>query len=359
MGFSKIKYMPYLNFYLENIDRKNNELHVLYWNRDMQKENVLEFLDCNFHEFRSFQNDDECQINKIKNFLKYRAFAKKIINSFVFDFIIVLHTFPGILISDILLKYFKGKYIYDYRDITYETFLPFKMLIGRIIAGAMVTVVSSKGFRKYLPQKYSNKIYTSHNILIDSLNHRNDKQKYGIKSDKIRVAFWGFIRHKEINIALINKLSNDERFELHYYGREQQIVLELKEYVKIINANNIFFHGEYKPEERYEFIKNTDIIHNLYYDTNMLLAMGNKYYDGIIFKIPQICMPKSFMSEVCEKYKVGISISPHDELFADKLENYIKSMQMNSFYENCDNALEHVLCEYQDGIKVIRSLTNS
>ena len=35
MGFGKIKFMPYLNIYLENIDREKNDVHLLYWNRDL------------------------------------------------------------------------------------------------------------------------------------------------------------------------------------------------------------------------------------------------------------------------------------------------------------------------------------
>ena len=45
----------------------------------------------------------------------------------------------------------------------------------------------------------------------------------------------------------------------------------------------MFFHGDYKPEDRYTFVRNTDLIHNIYKDGNMMLAMGNKYYDGLIF----------------------------------------------------------------------------
>ena len=61
----------------------------------------------------------------------------------------------------------------------------------------------------------------------------------------------------------------------------------------------MFFHGEYKPEDRYTFVRSTDLIHNIYKDRNMMLAMGNKYYDGLIFYIPQLCMKGSFMGEKC------------------------------------------------------------
>ena len=40
MGFSKIKYMPYINFYLGNIDVAANDVHLLYWNRDLMPEDT-------------------------------------------------------------------------------------------------------------------------------------------------------------------------------------------------------------------------------------------------------------------------------------------------------------------------------
>ena len=40
IGFGKIKFMPYMNFYLDNIDKNANEVHLLYWNRDLREEDT-------------------------------------------------------------------------------------------------------------------------------------------------------------------------------------------------------------------------------------------------------------------------------------------------------------------------------
>lgn len=355
IGFSKLKYMPYMHFYLDNINRDKNDIHILYWNRDLKDENITQFSDCTLHEFRVFQKDEIPIYKKVGSFLKYRKFASNIISKNNYDFIIVLHTLPGVLIFDTLLDY-KNNYLLDYRDSTYEEFKLFKYVIGKLVKRSASTFVSSDGFRKYLPK--IKKLYTSHNILLDSLSHQEDKELFGIKSDKIRIAFWGFIRHKEVNAALIERLANDERFELHYYGREQQIAFDLKNIAKNIEASNIYFHGEYKPEERYEFLKTTDIIHNIYKDMNMLLAMGNKFYDGIVFRIPQICMPESFMGEMCEKYGVGASLSPFDESFADDLADYYYSINHNQFKNSCRLLLSSILDEYSKGCDIIKSYVN-
>ena len=70
MGFSKIKYMPYMNFYLENIDSYRNEVHILYWNRDLQAEDTSFLKGITLHEFCCKQEDDVSRITKIGSFIR-------------------------------------------------------------------------------------------------------------------------------------------------------------------------------------------------------------------------------------------------------------------------------------------------
>lgn len=354
MGFAKIKYMPYMNFYLENIDPHKNEVHILYWNRDLQDEPVDKYAPYILHEFKCYQEDDVSKVSKVKNFARYRKYAKSIIEQERFDFIYVLHSLPGVLLADVLKKQYVEKYVFDYRDSTYEGFAPFKKIVGRLVENSAATFVSSDGFRKLLPAQYSYKIYTSHNLLLDSLSHREEKEKNGIISEKIRIAFWGIIRDEAINKVIIDRVSADQRFELHYYGREQQIALRLKAYAKRIGAENVLFHGEYKPEDRYIFVRNTDLIHNIYDDNNMMIAMGNKYYDGIIFKIPQLCMTGSFMGNLAEKNNIGFNCNPCDADFTQRIYQYYTNVNSSQFFEACDMELERVLNEYRSGRKIIQ-----
>lgn len=352
LGFTKMKFMPYINFYLPNIDIHNNDIHVIYWNRDLQEEDVSKYKELTLHEFRVYQEDDVAKLSKIKSFIKYRQFVKHVMEIYDFDKYIILHTLPGILLYDQFKKN-AGKFVLDYRDSTYEGFLPFKHMVGKLVEWSEATFVSSDAFRRYLPEEQSGKIYTSHNILEDSLSHQEDKENFGIPSDKVRLAFWGFIRHEEINRQIINVLANDDRFEVHYYGREQKVAVSLKEYVAELNANNIFFHGEYKPDDRYSFILQTDCIHNLYYDRNTMLAMGNKYYDGIIFRIPQVCMSGSFMGKMCNDHKVGIELDPYKKSFSNNLYDYIKSINITSFRNNCSSEVNRILQEQYNSIQII------
>lgn len=358
LGFSKIKYMPYINFYLNHIDKEQNDIHILYWNRDMQNEDLTPYHGCEFHEFRYYQEDDVAKVFKIKNFIRYRKFVKQVLRGESFDFIIALHTLATALVSDVLRKHYCGRYLFDYRDVTYESFLPFKNLIAQIVRHSLGTFISSNKFRNFLPPDCADKIYVSHNLLEDSLNHRTERIVSGKASDKIRIAFWGFIRPEKLNREMIRKFAADDRFELHYYGREQQSVQNLKKYTARIGAKNVFFHGEYQPEERYLFVRNTDLIHNIYDEPNMMSAMSNKYYDSIIFYIPLLSMKGSFMAENAEKARIGFSVNPWETDFTDKLYKSYQHFDRKEFEKNCDAEIDRIIKEYKAGADYIQKITS-
>lgn len=349
-GLTKIKYMPYINFYLDAIERNKNEIHVSYWNRDGKQEDLEKFNGIKFHEFIFEQTNGVNKLKKISPFVKYRKFVTKLDKQEKFDFVICLHSLSAIIAKNILKK---DKYILDYRDSTFESNALFKKWISKLVLNSRITFVSSEGFKKYLPQ--SDKILNSHNLLLDSLNHRNYKKE---KADKIRISFWGFIRHVDVNKKIIDKISLDNRFELHYYGREQEDALKLKQYVVDKGIKNVFFHGEYKPEDRYLFVKKTDLIHNLYFDRNTMLATGNKYYDGVIFRIPQLCFKDSFMGELVTRNGIGFECDYNDENFLDKIYQYYCNIKQDEFFSNCDKELERVLSEHYEGIGKIKEITS-
>lgn len=358
LGFSKIKYMPYANFYLDNINSISNEIHFVYWNRDLQEEDLSRYANISFFEFKYFQSDDVARITKIKEFLKYKKFAKKILKQNDYDLIVALHTFPAVLLRNVLIKKYKDKFIFDYRDSTYEKYSFFRKIIGRLVKNSKVTFVSSDAFRTLLPSDCEYKIITTHNILINTLKQTKNLPKES-PNEIIRIAFWGFIRDKQLNETLIEKISKDSRFELHYYGREQQIALSLKNFAKNINAKNVYFHGEYSPEDRYVFASKTDIIHNMFDDSNMMLAVSNKYYDSIMFKIPQLCYTGSFMAKQVKEKGIGYDCDPFSENFTSKVYEYYNSLNREIFVEACNKEMKSVRQQYMAAANIILTMGTS
>lgn len=354
-GFTKIAYMPYLNFYLEAIDETATEIHVVTWRRDSEKDITLKNDKIVMHEFAQNQKDEVAKLSKVGNFFKYRVFVTRLLEKERFDRIIVLHTLPAVLIADKLTHKYKGRFILDYRDYTYEDYAPFKRAIGKLVNASYATFVSSDAFRMALPK--TDRVYTSHNLLVDSLSYRDVRSAQSREHSPIRIAFWGFIRHERINEEIIRKLGGDKRYELHYYGREQQTACNLKELVEKNGYTNIFFHGAYLPQERYGFAEKTDLLHNMYEnDPGMQKAMANKYYDGIVFRIPQLCTEGSYMGDRVSKENVGIAIDPYEDDFAARIEEYYDHLDWKAFDTACDTSVEQVVAEYEAGKTVIRSL---
>lgn len=352
LGFAKIKYTPYANFYLDNIDRKKHSITFLYWNRDCLDE-PLPFDDISYCEFKCYQEDNVAKWKKLFNFLKFKFFAEKHIRENKYDFIVVLSTLPGVLLEGTLKKY-SGRYIFDYRDVTYEKHAFFRKKVHRLIQSSAATFISSDGFREYLPK--ADNIFTTHNLLLDSLNHRDISQSEHIKSNKIRISFWGLIRPFNLNLALIKKMAGDVRFELHYYGREQDIALKLKDYVVSNNIENVFFHGEYAPQDRYEFVKYTDIINNLHSGAGSSLLMANRYYDGALFRIPQICTKDSFMASCAERAGIGIGLDPESPDFVADLLEYYNNIEREKFILSCDKEAERFVGEYNKCAQIIHNI---
>lgn len=356
LGFTKIKYMPYMHFYLDQIDKTKNEIHLIFWDRDGTRDVSIDdriILHC----FKRNMSDALPLKQKMPSIIAYGKYAKKTINNINPDYLIVLHSTTALTIIGNLLGKYKNKYIFDYRDITYERFYIYRKLISDIVLSSTLTFISSDGFRIFLPN-VNDKMITSHNLLKSSLLKREEyKDREHDTSKTIRIAFWGMIRHLSINERIVDILGNDKRFEIHYYGRASSKWIEFFDKCKI-NYNNVFYHGEYLPEDRNEFAKKTDLIHNLYSnnDATTPYAMGNKFYDGLIFYIPQLCTDGSFMGDMCNKYGVGLSCNLDDNDLADKIYEFYQTLDYKSFNSKCDFLLNNILSQIDDGEEKIRRI---
>ncbi len=339
-----------MQFYLEQIDRKEHEVHVLYWNRDgkpEKRENGVIY-----HEFNYVLSDDIARLRKLDGFAKYKRFAINLLKKEPFDFVIVMHSIPAFLLGNYITAHFQNRFIFDYRDYTYEWIPPFKRRIHKVVNCSYATFVSSNGFRFTLPD--APHIYTSHNILVESLAHR--KHPAPRCPPPLRIAFWGYIRHESINRQIIDRLANDHRFELHFYGKEQEIAQRLKKHVAEHHVQNVFFHGEYCAEDRYRFSQETELLHNIYSNTeapSQQYAMTNKYYDGLAFYLPQLCMKESYMAQTAQKNGVGVACDPWEESFPDKIFDYYLHLDWERFRASCDRTLEKIMQEYNEGRKII------
>ncbi len=345
IGFGKIAYMPYMHFYLESLKEiDDKEIDLIYWDRDGKPDVEVPSIISNAYKFEAYLEEQLPFYKKIKFFINFRIFSKRILKNQKYDKVIILHSTPGLTLLDYLLFNYKGRYILDFRDVSHEDKALYRYLIKKLVLGSALTFVSSNAFRKFLPN-YKN-IYTIHNFLEDSLNKKFIRFESSRERKIIRVSYWGLVRQVKINVKVMNALGNDSRFELHYYGRMQQDGRDMEQYAIDHNYSNVYFHGQYMPSDRYLFACNTELIHN-FYDCGKTSgnAMGNKYYDGIIFGIPQLCTIGSHMGKTVLSNEVGYAFDLDSTKLADEIFSYYNNIDWKQFKINCESALKNVLDE--------------
>ena len=193
---------------------------------------------------------------------------------------------------------------------------------------------------------------------MTTINNRPDMHQLSL--DPIRIRYWGLIRYADTNIKIINQIKNDPRFEFHFHGRVQGEAEIIQRYCKENEVNNVFFHGEYKPDDRIKFAMETDLIQNAQdYDEITKNAVSNKFYDGPIFYIPQLCTKQSYMGSCLDKYGIGLPIDVDKDDFVTTVCQYLENLDSLSFSKRCDEFIENVLEEYRKGLEVLDKALNT
>jgi len=357
IGFSNINYMPYLNFYLSNIDTRINDVDVIYWDREgnCNGENLKDSV--NYHPFTKVISDQIPKYKKIVSFIRFKAYCYKYLRNNKVDYIVLLHTSPAVLLRRILFKKFKYKYIFDFRDITYEKYWLYRKTVEKIIRFSEQTFLSSERFKSIFSSEVQDKFVVTHNVNINVIECVNIPN-YNRKDKKIKITFWGFLREQKTNELLINAFSSDNRFELHYYGKIQSIALALMKYVEVRRIDNVFFHGKYKPKDIPLIVSNSDLVHNVYSGSAMKLAMSNKFYEAIAYFRPQICLEGTFMADMVMRYSCGFALNILSENLAEEVYNYFTSISANEFSTNCRTALSLIRAEYDSSCNVVKKILN-
>lgn len=336
---------PYAKQYENEILKAGYSYDILFWDRFSngaleKKEN--EYI---FHRICTLGGN---RLKKIYPFYLFRKTVKKIIFDGKYDKIIILNTMPGFLLHDILLKKYKNKYILDIRDYTYEKYTFYLNTVENLINNSFFTAISSRGFQRFLGK--NKKLVVNHNIsnlgdILQNPTLHRDKQV-------LTIGFVGAIRYFDENIALINSFANKDNMNFIFAGRELSDC-PLKEYCSQKEYTNVSFSGAFKNEEKTEIYRKIDIINSLYGNKAIEVQslLPNRLYDSLIFKKPILTTRGTYLSEVVEKWGIGLSLEGsqdyNQEDYQKNIYEYVDNFDENSFVTNANNLLKVVEKEQQ------------
>ena len=339
-----LKYCPYIERYIERLESKQIEYSVLFWNRGGFHFDLPE----NYYYFDYPSRLKQSKVTKLFDFLHFRKWVLSTVAKLHCEKVIFLSTFSGVLFFDIAKKY-KKRFILDIRDYSYEFFAPYRYIENEIIKNSYFTAISSKGFREFLPKEDY--------VIAHNFNRKDFKpgRKKAPCQDPIHIVWNGVMRYFDFQRQYIDALANDERFLLIYNGDGP----DLDQYISYCNARNIknvHFSGSYDNDDKSKLLNNADLLNNCYgYMSNagckLKYAVSNKFYDGIMYHIPQLVEPEGFKTDWVTGAGVGTSIKI-DSCFADLLFDYCHSIP-ESFDTDCDNLLHEIVGEDDQYIQSI------
>ena len=159
IGFHNLHLMQFLYKYTDIFDKNNISYDVLYWDRDMDSKIKCRAFKGNSISYRYKMSNYQPKGKKIHGFVGCMRYFCKIIKKNKYDHIILLTTqtaLPLYMLSGIVRK---SKFVYDYRDLTYEKNRVCRRIIKGIIEKSEFTAISSMGFKKVLGE--SNKFVMS------------------------------------------------------------------------------------------------------------------------------------------------------------------------------------------------------
>ncbi len=328
IAFSNLFRSPYVNIYADFCKKNGLEYEIIFPNRSGMQESA----DCPLISVPWDRSK-----KKIFNILAFRKAAIQHLKKAKSDFVIVLTTMPAVLMSGYLARHYKGRYLIDIRDYTYESVFPYYFLEKRAIKNAAMTVISSPGFRKFLPD---GEYHLCHNV---NALYRDEKGGNFVPTggDPITIGYVGSIGYKSQCLKLIKLVEQDERFCFDFYG-EEGADGQISAYLKENPCDRIKMYGAYKPQEKVGIMEKVDILFNAYGNGNKLVdyALSNKLYDSFYMRIPLLTSPNTAMSEEAGDYSFDIDFETMTSL--DALYEWYRAIDANSFDQYSEQYLQQV-----------------
>ncbi len=321
---SNIHWAPYYYRYEKEFNNLKIEFDLLIWNREgiSEKTNAK-----SRYEFKWKDKSDNGNPLKVLKFVFFCRFVKRVIKLNKYNKIIFLgtHGCAPVFLSKFLKKKYSKKYWIDIRDYTYEWFKLFYGFEKISILNSHTTVISSPEYTAFLPK---HNFFIMHNI---DPNIEMFEQRFSHKEDpdsKIRISFIGNVRYYEQNKKLLSLLKNDNRFVVQFFGNGSET---LKDFCKKNNILNVDFYGKFNQLDTIKFYEKTDIINNVYGNDNLNLkiALSNKLYYAVFFKIPVLVSDNTYMERLIHEYGIGFSFND-DDIFADELYKWYNKLDKKS-----------------------------
>lgn len=340
-----IWFSPYVKIYTKMLDEMKVSYDLISWNRDGKDQKI------------GYQYESKAKLkgrlSKILPYLGYAKYIKKIVKTNQYDRLIVFGPQIAIFLSRFLSKRYKGKFLFDYRDLSIEQKSFLKRPFKNVLVNSYANVISSPGFKRCLPEDVH--YLLSHNFDIDLVKRALAGEiESKDAAANISVLTIGGIRDYSSNIDVVKALANKEGFQLHFVGKGGA-AQRIQEYVEENKIQNVDFEGFYPKEKEAQYIQDATFL-NIFYPKIISheTALSNRFYNSLIYKKPMIVTSNSIQGDYVEKYQLGLSLDDCTDLDV-KIKSFLNSFDKVSFEARCDELLSMFLKDYDEVYDTVKT----
>ena len=345
---NNVWFCPYASIYGKLLEKLEIEYDIISWNRSGKEEDAIQY---NY----SFQSRNPLLL--LFAYRKFSSFVKSTIKRNAYDKLIVFTPQSAIFLSDFLKKQFKGNYIFDYRDLSIEQKPYFKKTFIKVLKNSFSNVISSPGFKQYLPENFE--YILSHNFDVDIVKKAlGEDLEVNLNDNPIDILTIGGIRDYESNVQVIENLSNIEGFTVRFVGKGPSAAA-LQNTAISLNAKNVSFEGYYPKDKEKDFVKEATFL-NIFYPRKAShdTALSNRFYNSLIYGKPMITTANTTQGNYATNYNVGIALENCDNL-SEVLKNYLREIDAHKYLESRKKLLNNFLLDYEKWECVVRDFVKN
>jgi len=350
---SMVHRTPHVQMYMNMLEKMGVLYDVVVWNR---KGDVVADLPKNCILYNKPTDDLYPFWKKIIENWRFSRSIKNKLDIYEYSAAIVVDIATAVFFSLLLFNHFAKRYIFDIRD--YSPFCKYaitRKLISKLITCSFQTVISSAGFKSWLPPKRDDFVI-SHNIDYDTLVSL-DQSSFSPLSDKIiKILTIGNLRDPDAHKEVIRAFGSNVFFQLCFVGDGLAAPI-LMDFCSQHQVSNAKFIGHYEKKDEIGFYKNADIV-NCCMEDNMLsnYLMSNRIYLAALTHKPIICFRGSYQSKIIEDYGIGLAINRNEDMLACT-KQYLLTFDRDKYEKNRVMFLDLVKEEYKNFFNTLTKLS--
>lgn len=327
---------PHLKIYTNILEDKGIPYDVISWDRG----DNFEKSEFTYSKLSAYK---ESEYKRLWSYVQFAMFIKRLVRKYKYDKLIVISPQVALFIPFFLRRKYRKKYVFDYRDLSIEQKRFFKPLMKIVLKNSYANIISSPGFKTYLPTGFQ--YILSHNFNIKTVEAVLNEKPIPLPEGNLKLLTIGGIRY-DANYSVIDSLGNAEGVELEFVGKGGAAPV-LEKYVKDKGYNNIGFKGKYQKEDEGDIIRRHTMI-NIFYPpkASHVTALSNRFYNSLVFKRPMLVTKGGTQGYYVEKYDVGLAVENCNGL-AEKLKEYVEKLDFQSYAKRCDKLLEIFEKDYE------------